>query len=96
MSKSDKRTIIRLAYCGAWWVLFLGGMMSETTLGKIMAFFSTLIFIIVLIADGKLEKLEEAERRRRAHMNRMMNESMKEAREHDPKKRKYWGFYDDD
>ena len=95
MSKSDKRTIIRLAYCGLWWILFLGGLMSETTMGRVITFFSTIIFIIVLVADGKLEQLEQQEKRHRAYMNRMMNESIQNAYEYKPKKIKYWDFYDD-
>lgn len=95
MSKSDKRTIIRLAYCGLWWIIFLSGLMSESTMGRVITFFSTIIFIVVLVADGKLEKLEEQEKRRRAYMTRMMSESMNEAYEHGPSKIKYWDFYDD-
>lgn len=95
MSKSDKRTIIRLAYCGLWWILFLGGLMSESAMGRVITFFSTIIFIIVLVADGKLEQLEQQEKRHRAYMNRMMNESIQNAYEYKPKKIKYWDFYDD-
>ena len=93
MSKEDKRLILRLAYSSLWWIVSIVGICTYTSMGQAIAFFSTIVYLVVLYADAKIERLEEGNEKYRKTMLKLMQENMGKAYEYDPKQ-KNTGLYD--
>ena len=70
MMSSDKRIIIRLVYSFAWWFSFGAALMTESTGGKYYAFFSAIIYALVLYADARAEHFDDLDKKRRNNIKR--------------------------
>lgn len=69
MSKEDKKIVFRLFYSSVWWITFILSMIVGTEGGKWYAFWSTIIYVVILYSDGRAEYLEQqrkADRKRLA------------------------------
>lgn len=69
MSREDKRIVVRLFYSSVWWITFILAMIMGTEGGKWYAFWSTIIYAVILYSDGRAEYLEQqrkADRKRLA------------------------------
>ena len=93
MSKEDKKLIVRLAYSSLWWIVSIVGVCTYTSMGQVIALFSTIVYFVVLYADAKIESLEEDNEKYRKTMIKLMQENMDKAYEYEPKQ-KNLGLYD--
>lgn len=93
MSKEDKKLIVRLAYSSLWWIVSIVGVCTYTSMGQVIAFFSTIVYFVVLYADAKIESLKEDNEKYRKTMIKLMQENMDKAYEYEPKQ-KNLGLYD--
>ena len=81
MSREDKKIVVRLFYSSVWWVTFILSMIIGTDGGKWYAFWSTIIYVVILYSDGRAEYLEQQRKADRKRLAANFEKEMDAVRE---------------